>query len=129
MVEGLMVEGEMFVLIVIIFVIFVAIEGLPFLRTLHEEPQRSSPCAAFRRAVSYTFCFRCCRCLCLCRVQHLHDNNIIYRDIKPENILLDADGHIKVRSIAADAKQSKKWCTTLTAAPCPLLPIWRAMPF
>ncbi|CAN0328509.1 unnamed protein product, partial [Discosporangium mesarthrocarpum] len=29
-------------------------------------------------------------------IQHLHDNNIIYRDIKPENILLDAQGHIKV---------------------------------
>lgn len=33
--------------------------------------------------------------LCL-GIKHLHEKFIVYRDIKPENILLDIDGHLKI---------------------------------
>ena len=29
-------------------------------------------------------------------IQYMHENNFIYRDLKPENLLLDKQGHIKL---------------------------------
>lgn len=41
-----------------------------------------------------------------CALRYIHGQNIVHRDVKPDNVLLDSDGHVHLADFVSDLPNS-----------------------
>ena len=61
-------------------------------------------------------------CEILLAICYMHEKNIIYRDLKPENLLIDKEGHIKIADFGFAKKLTNDRTFTLCGTPEYLAP-------
>lgn len=41
-----------------------------------------------------------------CALRYIHGQNIVHRDVKPDNVLLDSDGHVHLADFVSDRSRT-----------------------